>query len=1058
MLNKTVAAAFGIAFAISSSAFSQAASVERISFRIEGQPLRSALREFATQARVQILGRDEEVSVEGLYAHRVEGQLSRDEALATMLSNSGLQYEFINDRTVRLLPPGEERRQVTGSRGVRLAQYAGEGARSDVAKQSSAESVQQAEPPRRRIDLPEILVQGSRSLNMSIKRSRDDAQPYVVFDRKTIERSGAGSVEEFLKNNLTMNTNAASQGQQASVFGNSSRINLRGLGASQTLILIDGHRVGSAGVSGVPTQPDINGIPLSAIERIEILPTTASGIHGGSATGGVINVVLRRDYSGLEAAVTYGSDLRSDAANRRVELSAGFNFGSRTSVLLSGSYFESSHLAVDDREFVQRARTHMLENDPASIYGARTPPLGATTNVCSTASATSTTCSATPLSLKPQYGGATLPSSITFVPEGWRGIELDGAAPLLANAGKYNLDVANTAQSSGGGRQDLVNAPRIESANLSVRHQLTSTVELFTDLAASNTSSYFRYNGAGGSFTIPASAPNNPFNQNIRVTTPVFGADSDIVSTNYDRRVIGGLIISLPGAWKGEIDHTWNRVRFYSSLPTELAPAGAASVSAGVIDVLRDTRLDPVDFSAFLREQTISGPAYTTLNDTTLRLAGPVAAVPAGNLTLALSFGYRDEKFGDFYQLGATSQVLNPARSQSVASAYVEATLPLFSARNRRPGIEMLDLQMAARRDWYTVRGVTSTINLLAPTPVVPVRVRAELSSTDPMVGLRYVPVSGLMLRASYGTGFLPPAVNQLVPNTPQTITGATAALLGLRDPQRNEALGPFTLRTGGNPSLQPEESESWSAGIVLTSFREAVRLSVDWTRITKSNNITNFTLSQESIDSEAFVPGLLDRDDSGRIIGFNSTLLNIARAKAEALDLAFDYGFDTERFGRWTFSAAATHLLHLETQVTSASPVIENAGAISALGNQGGGLEWQANAALRWSRGAWAFGWSARFFDSYWLNTAHTINPIQGSAKVSSQIYHDVFGSYQFGSAGRAFSILGNMEVQIGIKNVFDKRPPLDLVGGAGVNPFGYSTWGDPRLASYYLTIKKTF
>ncbi|MEJ1962128.1 MAG: Plug domain-containing protein [Gammaproteobacteria bacterium] len=121
--------------------------------------------------------------------------------------------------------------------------------------------------------IPEILVKGQRTLNVDIKRTADDVQPYVVFDREAIAKSGATSVEDFLKRRLTMNTVAATNLQGADVTGNASSFNLRGLGTEQTLVLVDGRRLSPfTRGGGLPTQPDLNGIPLSAIERIEVLP------------------------------------------------------------------------------------------------------------------------------------------------------------------------------------------------------------------------------------------------------------------------------------------------------------------------------------------------------------------------------------------------------------------------------------------------------------------------------------------------------------------------------------------------------------------------------------------------------------------------------------------------------------------------------------------------------------------------------------------------------------------------------------------------------------------
>src|SRR5690349_12900343 len=97
------------------------------------------------------------------------------------------------------------------------------------------------------------MARGSRVMDMGSPRARDSAQPYIVFDRTTIERSGAANLEDFLRNRLPQNTVSAPTSQtgfqQGGLIGNGSQINLRALGANQTLILIDGHR--TANVSGL---------------------------------------------------------------------------------------------------------------------------------------------------------------------------------------------------------------------------------------------------------------------------------------------------------------------------------------------------------------------------------------------------------------------------------------------------------------------------------------------------------------------------------------------------------------------------------------------------------------------------------------------------------------------------------------------------------------------------------------------------------------------------------------------------------------------------------------
>src|SRR5262249_39163857 len=152
--------------------------------------------------------------------------------------------------------------------------------------------------------------------------TKDAPQPYVVFDRREIQRSQATNLEDFLRTRLPMNAAATSAAQVTGQSITRSSIDLRGLGENQTLILVDGRRMPAvAQAAGSVSQPDINGIPLAAIERIEVLPSTAGGIYGGSATGGVVNIILRRDFRGVEGKATYENTFDSDAGAMRLDVS-----------------------------------------------------------------------------------------------------------------------------------------------------------------------------------------------------------------------------------------------------------------------------------------------------------------------------------------------------------------------------------------------------------------------------------------------------------------------------------------------------------------------------------------------------------------------------------------------------------------------------------------------------------------------------------------------------------------------------------------------------------------
>lgn len=997
---------------------------ESHAFHIEAADTVRAIQQFGTQADIQILASAEQLKGKAL--HEVTGSYTTDTALRILLADSGLTHRYVGKRTVALVKESAAAEENTKSENTAPV--------ADEARVDLGEVV---------VSVPEVLVRGSSSLNMDIRRTADDIQPYVVFGREVLERSGAPNIESFLKEKLSMDATFASPSQQASQFGNSSTISLRGLGANQTLILIDGHRTSSYSVSGTPQQPDLNGIPLAAVERIEVLPTTASGIYGGSATGGVINVVLRRDYHGVETKLTYADTFGGGGGEHRLDAAGGISFeGGKTNLLFAGSFSESQRLYVDERDVLQRGRERILANNPATFFGSTTPPLGATTNIRSANGA--------PLTLK--NGNQSLDSAITYVPTGYAGESADGGAALVANAGQYNLALADTAQ-IGGGRAGLLNDPTVTSLMATIRREFPYGIRAFLDLGASNTTGYFATNQASSTFTVSSTAPNNPFNQDITVTTPAFGTDGLLTTTNRTRRAVAGVTFALPGGWRGGADYAWSRVRFSALTPGGISAAGSAAVRSGAIDVLRDTNSFPVDFSAFMTTPASLAPNVTSLRDATARAAGSIFNLPGGEVTASTAIEYRKEAVGDQLQTqaGATTSTLTPSRSQTVDSVYVELKFPLVSSANRIRWIRELELQLAGRRDHYATHG---TSQVSSATPQLSNSASNDFSSTDPTVALRFRPLQWLMFRASYGTGFLAPAVNQLVPDAPRQISAAAAASLGITDPQRGgERLGAFTLRSGGNADLRPEQSTSRSAGFVITpAMTPDLRLSVDWIKIHKTDNITNFAITQDNVNGETLLPGYITRGapgggfSVGPITEIRTAAINAAQLTVEAFDFAVDYQRRTDHWGTFSFNLSGTRSVHNLRQDSEVAPVLENNGMSFA-------LPWKSNASIDWGYRGWNVAWTARYYDSYWLNVGHTLIANQGSATVPGQIYHDVTMQYRFAPSN---AILDGASVQLGIRNVFNKEPPFDAT--AAVSGTFYSALGDPRDASYYLSIGKRF
>jgi iron complex outermembrane receptor protein len=1045
----------------------------RYEIDVPPQPAFEALKAFAAQTRLQLVYYSE--LTEGIASPGVTGTLTAEDALRRLLSGTGLAFQFLNDRTVAIrtaaaahdtgTQPGEAGNTtaapLSGTDRLRIAQLAeGESRAADTADGNRDTSGKSPRPGlSESIVLPEVLVSGSKSLNMDIRRTRDDAQPYVIFEREKIEQSGSPNIESFLRDRLSMNANGLANGQRVTQLGNQSSFNLRGLGAGQTLILIDGHRLApGAATGGAPFQADVNNIPLSAVERVEVLPATASGIYGGSATGGVINIILRRDYQGAEVVATYGNSLASDMATRRYDLATGINLeGGRTNILLISSYSDQNPLMLRERgALAERYYEIARANAPETLLPPNNPPLGSTPNIRS--------ADGSNLVLK---NGTPLNSSYTHIPAGYAGTSTDGGAALVANAGRYDYGLADSIQHITGAATQISQNPRNVSAQASVRREFAPGVQGFVDLSwakARTSGPAVSLSGANlMPYSISASAPNNPFTQDLLVTVPTPSFAGDLGSDLRQLRAVGGVILSLPAAWQAEADYTWARTRF-SQLGSEGVPGDdLLAVETGEADVLRDTVAFPVDLLSYQTIFPSQGVQRVLFDNVALRVAGPVPGFAAGPISVSTLLEYRKEEFPDSATEGQGFTFRFPSRSAAVRSAYVEAKIPLVSAQNRFTGVESLDVQLAARVDEYRTLGKTGFIFGDSNEPVV--EARNKTRSVNPTIAVRYQSVPDVGLRLSYGTGFVAPDVSQLA-------SSVSADPLTVVDPRRGNTttvLGVGSVLQGGNAALEPESSENWSAGLIVTPrVLPGLRLSLDYTRIKKTDNIAHYPFGvQGLLNDEDLFPDRIVRGPAlpgdpagwaGPITRLDASLMNIASAEIEAFDMQVDYEWST-RLGDFHFSTVATRQTHYLTQSLVGEPMLENVG-LSYSNPQ----EYSGSADLSWTHRGWTASWLARYYDGYLtqnplFGTGASAILLQGNGgKVPSQTYHDVYVHW---SAEQSLAapgpILSGTEVRFGIRNLFDKTPPFDATVYEIFRTF-HSPLADPVGTSYQITLTKRF
>lgn len=884
-----------------------------------------------------------------------------------------------------------------------------------------------------------VVVTGSQ-----IKRiDGETALPVQILKRADIDRIGASTTEELVKQLSSLSSAGSSTtAANASGYGgaNIATVSLRGLGSARTLVLVNGRRVsvyggGSAGASG--SSVDINSIPLSAIERVEVLKDGASAVYGSDAIAGVVNFILRKDFDGIELTGTYGQPSQGGAGkDKKASLFAGWGkFGDDGyNVTLGINLQETNAILGADRSFANRLNVGE-RNDltssiafPANVLigsALRNPQLPNCGPVSEVSPFTPTRCSfdnSQYASIQPYSKKANVLSN--------------GRLTLTPNAEAY-YEASYTANTTTSSTQPV---PLAYNA-------ITTASNPYVPAFKALTAQYGNL-GLGGFILLPSS-PYYP---------AAFAAANGVAGRplllNY-RDVINGarstrddskntrLLIGARGTWSGwDLD---SAALYNESKVNEDLLAGYAQYSkalpifnSGAINPFGDTT-DQTAIDA-ARAAEFRGTAFSSKTSTTsIDVKGSRELFSLGNGTVALALGaeLRREKFeydpsvaiqtGDIAGLGGNAFPVTGART--VASTYAELSVPL--ARK-------LDLDVAARYDRY--QGVGSTVN--------------------PKASFRWQPTDTFLLRSSVGSGFRAPSLTDLY--TPQA-TSITAN--GTRDPVRcpNLATGAatdcsfqFTTVTGGNPNLQPEKSLSYTIGVLIEPVKE-LSVSLDAFRVNLKNAIVVGGLSSTyflaNASRAAQYAGFIQRgapdgnaSGVGPIISILQTNTNLFKTQLAGVDLDAKYGWRLASGDRLTARLSGTYLGKYDVQGADGTYTSSLDQALNASG--GVVLRWKHNATVGYEMGKLTASLSQNYQKAY----TDALASLAAAGSTPRRV-----AAYQTFDAQVTYAGWQSTKLTVGIKNLFDRDPPYtnltsNFLGGYDVS------YADPRGRFVYVTATYTF
>ena len=934
--------------------------------------------------------------------------------------------------------------------------------------------------------------------NRDIPRTSNDVQPYTIINQEAIQQSNAYDLNDFLKDQLTQNSAGQTGTQAAPTTGNlngtSSNINLRGLGSLQTLILVNGMRLTPINNSNGQSQPNINGIPLGAVDHVEILPSSASAIYGGSAVGGVINFVLKRNYVGGEVATSYQNTVNTDSPRYALSVNYGFPLGKKVHVSLIASYADGKSLRMQDRPFLMNYNRRALSSAPGIFYSNTVPFAGGTTpNIAFNPAVVNglTNAQNRTLTLK---NGTPLNALTTYIPPDTSASTPAAtlASGLLANAGTYNFNWAPTVGQ--GLYTSIGQISRKESALASITYDLTPQVQFFADFSSYSNSTLTRLleNAAGTGIIVPGNAPTNPFRENVLITLPLAvenGAYQTV--SNETRSMVFGLLAHLPANWQLAAEFASSRnvlslYRYVVSFNNQIGAGGAGNGAAGLLyNGTVNPFVDTIKYlTTILSDYTPATTEFPTnvLNDVALRASGPLGNLPGGKVQMSIGLEGRTDslKANTIYNTATGALVADneirysPGARQATQSGYLETRIPVISAKNQFVAVNAFELQAALRREEFknvsNSGTVTSLPSLNPPTvtsTILPTPTRSTFKSTNPTLGLKYKPVRAVTFRASYATAFVPPTNVQLAtnPNSTTTITGA------FFDPVTGQT---YTAQrnsgTNGNPDLKPQTTKNWNVGMIWEpagTLLEGLRMNLEFFNIVENDVIAAPPAVQILVNTPAESANVIRSSPTGPITFINFRYSNVSLVRIDGWDFSVDYR-KRSPVGTFNLHGGATLTEHLKQSPAVGAPLVEYVGFV----NSGGVDKLKANAVLSCYLGShWVIGWRTNYYAGYKQNgapsdpqylgaavyTPITTNTLpQGRATIPAQTYHNLFASYSFGTSPGFHRLLAGVTIQLGINDVFNTAPPYDAYSGYA--PYYYSPFGNPELRSYVLKIRKTF
>jgi iron complex outermembrane recepter protein len=954
--------------------------------------------------------------------------------------------------------------------------------------------------------LDTIRVTGSR-----IPRSSEveGASPVLTLDRAAIEATGLTSVGDVLFN-ITASDGGALRNVTTSTNGSdgTQNISLRGLGATRTLLLVNGRRWVTQG-NGVV---DLNTIPISVIERIEVLKDGASAIYGSDAIAGVINVITRNNFDGAEANAYLGAYTKGDGFQQSYDFTIGAN-NDRWNAVVSVAYQTQEPVFQGDREISSVPVFGGGDILSGGLFGSGSNANGNFVRCSDPLTAnpagfrTCTPVAGGPFTLSSGQDGRQATDFRTF-----RSLTSDGSG----NSDRYNFAPVNyllqpIERFNIYGQGSLRLTDHINANVMAVYVKRDSDQQLAEVPLLMNTTGT---NGPQWAFAPTAGNVFNPFGQDLRSANfrsiavgprkPFYDDDNLAVTLSLDGSFdLGGRDMYWDAGYSYLANRNTERGRNYINLFNLRNAVGDSrrNPTTGALECLSGTTVIAgcVPYNLFggpdlgLAAGVITQAEYNAMNryisynlntvqenitkDYFANLSGTIVDMPAGPLGFAVGLEHRRTAFFNqpdaLVSGGGSSNNFTEATNGTISSdeIYAELNVPVLADI---PGAKLLELNLAARKSTYDSSGSFSGTS-----------VSPDLGGdTSGKISLKWQVFDDLLLRGTFSESFRAPTVTALFQGGgegfPQAIDPCNTANINSATTDRAACFAdgvPVTgapqansqIRSlfGGNPALKPEFGTTKTFGVVYSpSWATGLNFSLDWYNIELEdalatrgaqallNDCYRIVNNASSAAVRPSCPQIIVRDNVGQILDLRTANFNLTEGEVEGYDFQVTYAMPETAWGKFSFQWDNTY--------------ITKNNLFGTIGEYNGSPNWRlrSNINASWQKGDWDANWAVRYYSDLddpcagqaYFEYGYTPteickdkfdsngNVIGGENRLGATFYHDAQVSWK---------APWNAKVTVGGRNIFGKEPPITINSFAGNFDGAYDL---PGGGFFYMSYNQKF